>query len=206
MNRAALAATLSLMLLPSTALATPVAVTASSDADADLVAVSVFGNSTARYTCLIVQACVRGVAVSAFGDANSSVYCREIGEPHTYCAGGAALSALGDARAVGHAAISGWGNASNCCDLTASLLGDADGGILATSIFGDASALSAVSIFGNAVAQPGQCYAWVVVYPLIEYCAGSYAISVFGNASGDNAVSVCRRVPASICWSGEALP
>lgn len=170
--------------------AAPVDVSADEDAEADLLALSVFGNSTAGYVCAPDGECVRGFAVSGSGDADSSTFCREIPYPHTSCLGGGAISVFGDAQAVGHAAISVWGDAANCCDLTASVFGDSSGGIMVTSLAGDAAGLSAVSVFGDASAVRGQCYVWVIVYPLV-YCAGSYAVSVFGDADGDQALSVC---------------
>lgn len=186
--------------------AAPVDVSADGDAEADILALSIFGNSTAGHACASNGPCVRGFAVSGFGNANSSTFCREIPDPHTFCMGGGAVSGFGDARAVGHAAISVWGNATNCCDLTASAFGDAHGGLMAVTLAGDASGLSAVSVFGDASAVRGQCYAWVIVYPLLEYCMGSYAVSVFGNADGDQALSVCGAQRYFTCPGRDVLP
>lgn len=191
--------------IPHTGSAEPVDVSADGDAEADILALSVFGNSTAGHACAFSGPCVRGIAVSAFGNANSSTFCHEIPEPHTFCMGGGAFSGFGDAKAVGHAAISVWGNATNCCDLTASTFGDARGGVMAISLAGDAAGLSAVSVFGDASAVRGQCYAWVVVHPLIEYCVGSYAVSVFGDADGDQALSVCSAAQPHFTCSGRGL-
>lgn len=167
------------------ATAAPVAV--HDDAEGDLVAFSVYGNSTIRHKCFGELGCIKGFAISVFSDANSTERCSEASPDHGCLLVLGSISGTGDAYGNSNVVISGTGSASSCCGLAASGTGPAEADFLAVSGTESANGgKNAISIFGDAETGTNRC-----TLIALGTCFGTYAVSVFGHATGTNEISVC---------------
>lgn len=172
-----------LLLLAGPSGADPVAVETEEDAEAELLAVSLFGNATAESDCLIISCLGAGVAASGTGDAH----------------GTHAASVTGDA--AGERPVCDFGNITfNQCLMTgaaASGTGDAStqcGRVICPAVAGGNATADCANVFCPAVAATGDGFGSLAAAPLGDAdarpfclgglpCSGGLAATALGDAS-----------------------